>query len=661
MAGEIRDVYPDIDPARGYTSAKAVLDSYTANRELFKDIDDLKEKCVRFCQGDQWDKKTEDIRSGAGIPSAVFDSTLEVFKTLDGYARKNRFDVKFVPIGDDDYDSADMRNDIFSAIRSSTNLHAFQARVFGHAAVCDEGYLYIYPGKNVKGEIEPQLYAPGAFEVYPDNNSSDPVKMQDAEFIDLPRFMHKRQILEEIRDFAAPELLEKLRAYTVRSGQDADIVRNQALDRSGDQRWERNGQLLVVKRFYKVSAPYKRLVDLETGESRDFDPAEESMATPEVMGAMGLGIDEGEEEWVYTCVLIPAVDQNAFFLNDKADFQPVDPTNKKKYWPIVRLPHLMVAGKAIGAIRSVLKLQENKNIILSSLIHHLQTSANGGMGYEEGAFTDPEEERKFKEERNRAGASVKFAPGGKEKTFPLHKGELAFADGGQFLFEIIRQTITNVSGAQPILQGRAQSQSAASLYKQQTERASDTMLGITELFKEFQYVVAEILHSFVQQFYTEQRILAIDGQTSEDMRQLVVNQQTVTGILNDVSQGLYAVRKTEAPATETARRARLADNIEIIKALIETQMPNFLIDYESLIENMEVPPERKQMMLADINAWKAMNGLAFHAQALAPMVPGMGPGGPGQPGGAPAMAPAGQTPPGTGAPQGAPANPARSP
>lgn len=658
MAGEIHDVYPEIDPVQGYLSAKSVLDSYTSNRELFKDIDNLKEKCVRFCQGDQWDKKTEEIRNNAGIPCAVFDSTLEVFKTLDGYARKNRFDVKFVPIGDNDYASADLRNDIFSALRSSTNLHAFQSRVFGHAAVCDEGYLYVYPGKNVKGEIEPQLYVPDPFEVYPDNNSADPVKMMDAEFIDLPRFMHKRQIMSELRDFMPPEQLAKLKAFQPRSGQDAGIPRNQALDRSGDTRYERNGQLLVIKRFYKVSAPYKRLTDLQTGESRDFDPEEEMMATPEVLETMGFGLDQGEEEWLWTCVLIPAVDQNGFFLNEKADFQPVDPTSKRKYWPIIRLPHLMVAGKAIGAIRSVLRLQENKNIILSSLIHHLQTAANGGMGYEQDAFGgDTEEERKFKEERNRAGQSIKFGPGGKEKVFPLVKGELAFADGGQFLFEIIRQTITNVSGAQPILQGRAQSQSAASLYKQQTDRASDTMLGVTELFKEFQYVVAEVLHSFVQQFYTEERVLATEGQVGDDMRQLVLNQQTAHGILNDVSQGMYSVRKTEAPATETARRARLADNIEIVKALAETQMPNFLLDYESLIENMETPPERKQMMLADIGAWKAMNGLAFHAQAMGPMAPGM-PGMAGQAGGAPVMAPAGQTAPGTGAP---PANPARSP
>lgn len=658
MAGEIRDVYPDIDPDQGYTSAKAVLDSYTANRELFQDIDNLKEKCVRFCQGDQWDKKTEDTRNNAGIPCAVFDSTLEVFKTLDGYSRKNRFDVKFVPIGDGDYQSANMRNDIFSAVRSSTNLHAYQARVFGHAAVCDEGYLYVYPGKNVKGEIEPQLYVPNPFEVYPDNNSADPVKMQDAEFIDLPRFMHKRQIITELRDSITPELLQKLKDFLPRSGQDSSIVQNQALDRSGDNRWERNGQILVVKRFYKVSRPYKRLTDLETGESRDFDPEEEAMATPEVLQTMGFGIDEGEEEWLWTCVIIPAVDQNAFFLNEQADFQPVDPTSKRKYWPIIRLPHLMVAGKAIGAIRSVLRLQENKNIILSSLIHHLQTAANGGMGYEQDAFGgDTEEERKFKEERNRAGQSIKFGPDGAKKVFPLVKGELAFADGGQFLIEIIRSTITNVSGAQPILQGRAQSQSAASLYKQQTDRASDTMLGITELFKEFQYVVAEVLHSFVQQFYTEERILSLDGQTAEDMRQLIINQETATGILNDVTQGLYSVRKTEAPATETARRARLADNIEIIQALIETQMPNFLLDYEALIENMEIPAERKQVMLTDIGAWKAMNGLAFHAQTMGPMAMAGGPMGPG---GAPAMAPAGQTGPGTGAPGGAPANPARS-
>lgn len=641
MADGIQDVYPDIDPVKGYTDAADVLDSYFANRELYKDVDEQRLKCLRFVHGDQWDPDVEARRNTAGIPSAVFDSTLEVYKTLDGYARKNRTDVKFIPIGTDDYDSANMRNELFAAIRTSSNLHAYQSKAFGNAAICDESYLYVYPGKNVLGELEPQLYVPDAFEVYPDANSKDPVKMSDADFLDLPRYMHPRQAYRELRGYVDDkDLLESLRNYKSNSGYDHRLTGNLALDRSGDTRYERNGQVLVIRRFYKVLKPFKRLVDLETGESREFDPEEEAIASPEVLGAMGLELEEGEEEWVWCCILIPAVNKDKFFLNDVCDFQPVDPTSKRKFWPIARLPHLMVGGKAIGALRAILKLQENKNIILSSLIHHLQTAANGGMGYEADAFGgDSEEERKFKEERNRAGTSIKFAPGGKDKVFPLAKGELAFADGGQFLFEIIRQTITNVSGAQPILQGRAQSQSAASLYKQQTERASDTMLGITELFKEFQYVVAEILHSFAQQFYTEERILAMEG-SNQNPAQLIINQQTAMGLVNDVSQGLYSVRKTEAPSTETARRARLADNVEILRALIETQMPNFLLPYGSLIENMEVPPEEKAIMLADIDAWKALNGLQFHAQgqmAMAGQAPGMAPAGapaqPGPPGG----------------------------
>lgn len=643
MASDAEDLYPEIDPEKGYTAAKDVLDSYFTNRDLYKEVDDLREKCLRFVHGDQWDKDIEARRASAGIPSAVFDSTLEVYKTLDGYARKNRTDVKFIPIGSDDYSSAEMRNELFSALRSSTGLHAFQSKAFGQAAICDEAYLYIYPGQNILGEVEPQLYVPDAFEIYPEQGCKDGVKMMDAEFIDLPRYMHPRQAYRMLRGLVKdPELLEKLKNYKSKSGYDRTMTQNMSLDRSGDSRYERNGQVLTITRFYKVLRPYKRMVDLATQESRDFDPSEEEMVTPEILSAMGLEMDEGEEEWLYSCILIPAINEEAFFHNGQTDFQPVDPTSKRKFWPIVRLPHLMVGGKPIGAIRAILKLQENKNIILSSLIHHLQTAANGGMGYEADAFGgDTEEERKFKEERNRAGTSIKFGPGGKEKVFPLIKGELAFADGGQFLFDIISRTITNVSGAQPILQGRAQSQSAASLYKQQTERASDTMLGITELFKEFQFVVAEVLHSFVQQFYTEQRILAMEG-AGGNVQQMVINQTTATGIINDVSQGLYSVRKTEAPSTETARRARLADNVEILRALIETQMPNFLLPYGSLIENMEVPPEEKQMLQADIDAWKAMNGLTFHAQNQMAMMGQVQPGMEGA-GGAPQAAPQGQT------------------
>lgn len=641
------DLYPHIDPKKGYTSAKSVLESYLANRLTFENIDDLKQKCLNFVHGDQWDADVEATRKTYGLPSIVADRTLGVFKILDGHARKNRFDVKFAPVGSDDYESAELRNDIFSALRNSTNLHACQARAYGLAAIVDEAYLHVYPTMNILGEVEPQVQNLEPFEGYPDCNSKDPVNLRDAGFFDLPIFKGCEDILDELDGVAPPELLQRIREYRGGSSIDSEVVRNQHLDRSGDSLYERNGQLLCIKRYYRVIERVDVMVDAE-GNERDIDPEEGELGEdPAVMEGMGLTKTTRRDEWIWTCILIPAIDDSVFFMNEPADFQPLEAITGKKLFPIVRIPFLMVGGKSIGAIRPVLKVQENRNLIISALVHHIQTAANGALGYEADAFGgDPEQERKFKEERNRAGHSIKFAPPGadgrtaKDKVFVLPKGEFAFADGGNFLEQVFNDLIIDLSGAMPVMGGKAQPGGPASLYKQQNDKAADQMLGSTELFKEAQFSLAEILHSFVQQFFTEPRILAIEGSNlSEDPQQVQINIETAEGILNDVGQGLYTVRKTEAPSSESSRRGRLSDNIEVIKALIDTQLPNFILDYESLVENMEIPQERKQTMLGDIAAWKSMQGLTQHAefQTAQNQAAMMMPGGPGMD---PAAAPA---------------------
>jgi hypothetical protein len=273
-----------------------------------------------------------------------------------------------------------------------------------------------------------------------------------------------------------------------------------------------------------------------------------------------------------------------------------------------------VAGKSISAIIPILKIQENRNAVLSSFMHHIQTVANGGLGYEEDSFSDPEEEKKFLAKRARAGISIKFKPPGadgrkaSDKIFVLPKGEMAFADGGQVFETIFDGLITDISGAKPVIQGEAQKGSPASLYKQQIEQADNNMQGTTDLYKEFQFVVADVINSFISQFFTEERMIEIDG-ADGNPEHTMINHQTAQGILNDVTMGLYSVHKTEAPITETARRMRLADNLEITKALIDTQLPNFLIDYQSLFENMDIPQERKEKVMAWIGQWQSANGV----------------------------------------------------
>lgn len=625
------ELYPSIHPTKGYTDARAVMASVRQNRQNFKTVDDLKQKCLNFTHGVQFDPQTEAERTQAGLPSIVADRTLGVFKTLDGYARKSRINVDLSPLGNDDYEGAKMRTSLLSAERSLISLQARQAEAYGMAAITGEAYLLFYPEKNVMGQLEPCPYVLMAFEGYPDSNSKDPILMKDARFFDIDVYMHRDAILDEMGDFMDDRLRKLLADWKPDATSDSSITRNQATDRSADSKDYRNGLLRVVKRMYKVSnKAAKYLVDAEGETEVRLD--EETLASnpyaaavhqdPAMMQALGLSIETQDEEWLWNCWLIPAVSEEDFFFNGKMDFQPVDVKTRKKLWPVTRLPHLYVGGKSIGAIQTIIKIQEYRNLMISALVHHIQTTANGALGYEDGAVTDPVELDKLLTKRNRGNISIKFAPMGadkrqaKDKIFTLPKGEFAFADGGPMIEEIFKELVQDLTGASQVLRGEAQQGSPASLYKQQTEQADNNMMGTTELYKEFQYGNADLLNNFIQQFFTEERIIEIEGPTSDPM-QMILNQQTAMGIKNDVSRGLYSVRRVEAAPTEGARRQRLGDNLEIVEALVKAQLPNFLVDYESVIENMEIPEARKNFYLQNLQQWRMLNGIQAQAMATA--------------------------------------------
>lgn len=617
--GKGTKLYVNMDAKDPHTLCGPVIESARENRKLRETEDKIRQKAIKFVHGEQWDPAVEQERAQIGLQSLVADRTLPVYKTLDAFARKNRNDVQFAPIGDKNFSRAKLQDAVYVGIRTATELHSHYTEALGNAAITDEAYLYLYPQKNVLDQVWPRYYVPGAFEVYPDVNSKDRIRMGDARFVDLWRWKTVDEVKEELEEFGDPAFLKLLEGYTPGEAAEEDLTNNQGKDRSADDRWERNGEIMVLYRFFKRKVAISTLVDMQTGEERVLEEEEAEYTTPEVAATMGRRIDTQREEMLWYCVAVPAVSEERFAVFEQAQFQPIDPLTMKKRWPIVRLPYQWIQGKAIGAIRPVIKLQEARNQYLSAFLHHVQTAANGALMYDKRMFNgDQTAETEFKEKRNQAGNSIPFTkpPDAtlSDLLFPVPKGEFAFGDGGTFLEQIINEAVTENSGAQPVLRGESEKGGPASLFKQQVEKASDSLIGVGENFRDFQFAVADLLCSFVRQFWREEMILEMQGDLGQ-AQPLVLNEMSPAGeLLNDVSQGLFAVRKIESATNETARRQRLGDSIEVLKALIDIQLPNFLMDYAAVIENLEIPQERKQRFLQEVEQWKALNGVGFQAQ-----------------------------------------------
>lgn len=627
-----------METLEGADRARGVIASYRLNRSTHEADDELKAKCARYVHGIHFTPEEVRKREADGLASVVADETHGVWTTLDGWARNNRSTVQFMGLGEDDPKAAELYNKLYSAIRSQSGLQSLESEAYGLAVIEDEAFLHVYPQKNGLGQLEPCSEILGLNQCYPEPNALDAIDLNDAAFIDLPRYMSAATVLRTYKAYLTDTLKARIESRMRADGATSTAAN---LGLSADNSKSRNGQYEVVTRYYRKAKVSRSLLDLESGERRDVMDDEVELLTPEVAEEMGFHLEEEEDLINYRCVFIPEISETELIMDEPCDFQPWDPVKGRMWWPVKRLPHKMVAGKAMGAIRAILSLQDARNIILSSLQLHLQTAANGGMMYEDGTFVDEEEERKFKEDRNHAAASIKTKKGAlKDKRIaPIERGNVAFNDFGELFNSVLLDAIRKITGAEPVMRGQAQGGAPSSLYKQQVEQAQNQMMGSADLYRDFQFAVADIIMAFVRQFYNERRVLMIEGSQGDE--QLVINHPTYAGVLNDVSQGLFTVRKTSAPTTASARRQRLADDLELAQTLLNLSAPAFLVDWEGIIDDLDKPQESRDRLKNEFRMWKASQGIgALPAGPMAPGAPaGMQAPMP-QPKGQPAFAPA---------------------
>ncbi len=628
-------LYPDVASLQGEEKARAIIQSYKLNREAHRSDDEIKAKCLQYVHGIQFTDKEVRDRAADGLPSTVVDETLGVWATLDGWARGNQAQPQFVGLGKDDPAKAQFYNKLYIAIRTQSPLQSVEAEAFGTAVIEVEAFSHVFPRMNSLGHLEPDFECLGRGQCYPDANAMDRIDLNDAEFIDLPVYMTPAAILrtlgrfmdDEFRGMVKNKMEPNLNGSTAKKN--ALIVDNSA---------SRNGQYEVVRRYYKMPKTTRRLIDGKTGEDRVIDDAEAAELSPEVAKAMGFEYEEEEDLVLWRCVFIPELTETKLLMDKLWDFQPWNVLKNIVEYPVKRLPHKWVGRRPLGAIRSIISLQDSRNLIISSLQLHIQTAANGGFFFEADAFPDPEEERAFKEDRNHGAASIKTNPGAleKKKIQPIERGSVAFNDFGQFLESVLLEAVRKSTGAEPVMQGQSQKGAPATLYKQQVEQSQNKNANSADNYRDWQYANADLVMAFVRQHYTEHRVLMVEG--ASGFEPLEVNVPTIGGILNDPAAGLYTVRKTSSPNTPTARRQRLADDLEIAKTFIELGAPAATLDWESLVDETDSPPERKEAFKQRVRQWMATQGIGAPPMA-SPGMPGQAPVPPpqGQPTYGPAM------------------------
>ena len=294
-------------------------------------------------------------------------------------------------------------------------------------------------------------------------------------------------------------------------------------------------------------------------------------------------------------------------------WSPYDTFTITPYFPYFR------RGTTQGLVEHLLDAQDEVNKRRSSRLNLLGRAAASGWMVEKGTLT-PQERRNLERYGSTPGVIVEWDAknGTRQQPKPITIDPAmagvvqAEKDAAQDIKEIAGVNDAALGQMdQAVISGRA--------IERRQRQALVGLEGFISNLHRSQELLGRKHLELIQQHYTEKRIIRTTGKGNTPV-QMVINERTATGIVNDVTLGTYAVAVSETPISKTFLEAQF-DELLQLKQLGMPIPDDFLIDASSV--------QRKEEM--KIAVAQARQAQAQAALAGAPQ--------PGQPGGEEAGAP----------------------
>ena len=275
-----------------------------------------------------------------------------------------------------------------------------------------------------------------------------------------------------------------------------------------------------------------------------------------------------------------------------------------------------INGKYMGVVENLFYPQEEVNKRHSTIVHILNSIANSGIFYEDGAFSK-EIEANLENELARNGVAIKM--------------EDMYDEDGHRKYEFItphdapatymnliageKEDIKYISGAGDAIQGISRRAQSGTAKNKEIEQSAVRLSGIIENFRKSQRLQGRAILFYIQKYYTEERMMRIVGENmGENDQEVTLNKYAYGQIFNNTSVGLYDVYFGFEGKTATERE-------RIYYRLIEMSntVPQFAdIIGKRVIQYMDIPD--KDAIIAE---WEQRQQL-LQQQAQMGLQQGMG-------------------------------------
>ena len=529
------------------------------------------ETCEAFYRGEQWNRTDAALLKKYGKPVLTINKIKPTINTVRGEQIKLRNETQFRPRTPAVEDVSDALNKVYKQVQDVNQAAWLRSQMFTDGIITSRGFMDIRIDKkqNRNGEIVYTNLNPKNVLIDPDADEYDPDAWADV----IVSKWYTADDIAVLFNKKDADLLRNRDSFFPYGFDSIEYVRDRFSDRQSafyssnhDQsNVERN--IRVIDRQYRKLDKQKMFVEVETGDMRaipeDFDRNRIAWFT-EKFGFQVTTELVRRIRWTVTADNVKLFD----------DWSPYKHFTVVPYFPGFRY------GKTLGMVEDLISPQENLNKIRSQELHVVNSSANGGWKLKTGSLTNMTGEE-LEEKGAMTGlvlelGDIKDAEKIQPNNTPQGLDRISYKS---------EEDMKSISGVNDSMQGQDREDVAAKAIQAKKASGNTGLISPLDNLNRTDYIIARNTLDLIQEFYSEPRMIAITGDSSQGTTQFTeVNQVTPEGkIVNDLTMGEYDIIVTSVPIHDTSEDSQFEQAISLKQ--LGVQIPDSVIIQNSRLNN----------------------------------------------------------------------------
>lgn len=497
-------------------------------------------RCFDFWQGKQWDPIDKAALTRAGRPALTFNVVESLIRALAGMQCALRNDVRHLPAGDADLDSARVQDAVWLHTQQQNQLEFLETDVYKKGLIMDRAYydVRVEYDQSFRGNIV--ITSPRSQDIILDPS------IEHYETKRWPRVFKRRWVsVEDVHALYGKDAAD----YLLHAGMPEwyDYEDQFMAQQMGALPYYRygypsegettiRGHLLLEHQYY-VYKQKNCFVDLATG---DFSEIPETWDNERIGRVLELTPGIGTMKQTVKTVRWDVTSGCETLHSEDSPYSQ---------FTVVPFFPSFIDGVSMGAVGSLLDPQVLYNKVSSQELHIINTTANSGWKVKQGALRNMTIEE-LEEVGSRSGFVAELDDiGNMEKITPnqVPQGH----DRISFKADAIMRNIAGVSN-----QGRGfarEDVAGEAILANQAAQDVNSADWLANLHRTKQ-MLCDAVRDRAQSHYTETRVIQINRGSiyKPEMEEVTLNQPTAEGmVLNDVTRGRYSTTLVPAPTRAT--------------------------------------------------------------------------------------------------------------